>query len=50
MIMLIRQEMFNTFDDIKRQRFEHMIAILSNINSTGKSSKNSTYGIKNRSF
>lgn len=47
MIMLIRQEMFNTFDDIKRQRFEHMIAILSNINSTGKSSKNSTYGIKN---
>lgn len=47
MIMLVRKELSNTFDDIKRQRFEHMLATLSNINSTGISSKNSTYGIKN---
>lgn len=47
MIILVRKELSNTFDDIKRQRFEHMLATLSNINSTGISSKNSTYGIKN---
>lgn len=47
MIILIRKEVSNTFDDIKKQRFEHMLAILSNINSIGMASKNSTYGIKN---
>lgn len=42
---IINQANNNTFDDIKRLRFSHMIKILNNVNESYKDSNNCTYGI-----
>ncbi len=47
MISIIRKELVNTFDDIKRLRFNHMLKILNVVNGDSVVSNSSTYGIKN---
>ena len=47
MISVIRNELQNTFDDVKRLRFYHMLKILKNVDGDNLISNSSTYGIKN---
>lgn len=47
MLYIIRKELTNTFDDIKRLRFNHMINILSLADEQDMSSNNFTYWINN---
>lgn len=47
MISIVRKELLNTFDDIKRIRFNHMLKILKNVDGDNVISNSSTYGIKN---
>ena len=47
MISIVRKELLNTFDDIKRIRFNHMLKILKNVDGDNVISSSSTYGIEN---
>ena len=47
MVRIVKKELNNTFDDIKRKRFNHMITILSNSDSNTLLSNTYTYGIYN---
>lgn len=47
MTAIVRNEIKNTFDDIKKKRFQHMLKILLNIEGNKAISKNYTYGIEN---
>ena len=47
MISIVCKELLNTFDDIKRIRFNHMLKILKNVDGDNVISSSSTYGIEN---
>ena len=47
MISVVRKELNNTFDDIKRMRFNHMLKILKTTEGNKMISNKYTYGIKN---
>ena len=47
MISIIQKELLNTFDDIKRMRFNHMLKILKVADGDNVVSSSSTYGIEN---
>ncbi len=47
MISFIQKELLNTFDDIKRMRFNHMLKILKTVDGDNVISSSSTYGIEN---
>lgn len=47
MISVVRKELNNTFDDIKRMRFNHMLKILKTTEGNKIISNKYTYGIKN---
>lgn len=47
MISVVRKELNNTFDDIKRIRFNHMLKILKTTEGNKMISNKYTYGIKN---
>ena len=47
MISIVQKELLNTFDDIKRMRFNHMLKILKVADGDNVVSSSSTYGIKN---
>lgn len=44
---IVSKELRDTFDDVKRIRFEHMLKVLKNIEGQNATSRNSTYGIDN---
>lgn len=47
MVSIIKKELDNTFDDIRRMRFNHMLKILNTSEGTKVSSNTYTYGIEN---
>lgn len=47
MISVVRKELNNTFDDVKRMRFNHMLKILKTTEGNKMISNKYTYGIKN---
>ena len=47
MISVVRKELNNTFDDMKRMRFNHMLKILKTTEGNKMISNKYTYGIKN---
>ena len=47
MISIVQKELLNTFDDIKRTRFNHMLKILKVADGDNVVSSSSTYGIEN---
>ncbi len=47
MVSIIKKELLNTFDDIKRMRFNHMLKILKAVGGDNMISNSSTYGIEN---
>lgn len=47
MITNVRKALSSTYDDIKRARFKHMLAILTNVDDKAVDSKEHTYGVKN---
>ena len=47
MVSIIKKELDNTFDDIRRMRFNHMLKILNTSEGTKVDSNTYTYGIEN---
>lgn len=47
MVSIIKKELDNTFDDIRRMRFNHMLKILNTSEGTKVNSNTYTYGIEN---